>query len=105
MESCSPTDCADPPSPRGIISHVVHDLSLGLETLLLQAVVKEYIPQGQFCKLAPGTLHLVRVAEQPQAVWSAAKDLNEGDEVWVSPVDSSCLTQVMYGIRVGGRHE
>jgi len=67
---------------------------------MLSAVVQEYIPKDQLCRLQPGTLHLVRVAEPSQAVFMATRDLDEGDEVWIVPMDRSLVLHST-GVLVG----
>ena len=67
---------------------------------MISAVVKEYVPSGQLCRLEPGTLHLVR-AQPEVAVFSSTRDLDEGDEVWIVPMDGS-LVEYSLGVSVRG---
>ena len=66
---------------------------------MLSAVVQEYIPKDQLCRLQPGTLHLVR-AQPEVAVFVATRDLDEGDEVWIVPMDGSLVLHST-GVLVG----
>ena len=66
---------------------------------MLSAVVQEYIPKDQLCRLQPGTLHLVR-AQPEVAVFVATRNLDEGDEVWIVPMDGSLVLHST-GVLVG----
>jgi hypothetical protein len=68
---------------------------------MISAVVVERIEHGAWCRLEPGTLNLRNVRQGEDPVFSSSWALNEGDEVWLVPLDSA-LIEMHQGLPVRG---